>query len=583
MRLLVLLALLPSAALAAPLHSVDVERLALSDAEDLGLGGELVLEVERSLRWGGGTFVRLAPRHGDLPVYGADVVISYDDDLAPRDIFGPVGVTLPPLVAATVTADQALATARAWADEEGDGEIKLALADDAGDFFFEPDPLSLDDPFAEVQMFFHLSLVAQWFDDEFGFRTDYGLGGDAVEGIVNFELENAFYGDADGDGVPEVAFGQGGGRDFAYDADVVYHEFGHAVFGSVVDTGNGRYDEYGRLTAPSALNEGSADLFSLVLTGDPQLGEYSGGGVLGDGAIRDLEADRHCPTDIYGESHADGEIWGSFGWNLIDEPLVGANVTAHLIFGALNRWDDEVTFASAGVALRTSADDLLETGFIDEATFASILDHMERSGLDDCGRVIPLDEGPEPTQALRGRNGNNGPRLYPIANQLSLDAPEGTVALRFYVEELFTTNPELGYRVHVQRGGHIVHVFEEDVGGGGGGGGGGWRPPTPEGFDFSVDGFEAGLAVELTADSNPPLVPGATYYFSILGNPSEDMQGGGFAEITLRGEADIVPVEEAPIDGGDGCQNCSSTVGGGSAPSTLALLGLIAIARRRRL
>ena len=79
-----------------------------------------------------------------------------------------------------------------------------------------------------------------------------------------------------------------------------------------------------------------------------------------------------------------------------------------------------------------------------------------------------------------------------------------------------------------------------------------------------------------------PARPGATYGLSILGNPSEDMSGGGYAEITLRGEADIVPLEDEPIAEGDGCSDCSSSVASGSPAGALALLGLVAIARRRR-
>jgi len=453
---------------------------------------------------------------------------------------------------------------------------KQAIADEDGNFFFDPAASSSDDPMSELQMFFHLDLVARWFEDEFGFRTDFGLSGDAVEGIVNFDLMNAFYGDADGDGIPEVAFGQGGGIDFAYDADVVYHEFGHGVFGSVVDSGSGRFDEYGRLVAPSGLNEGSADLFSLAITGDPMLGEYAGGSALGSGAIRDLEPDRTCPDDIYGESHRDGEIWASMGWNMIEDEELGGQVTAHAYFGALSRWTDEVTFGSAGEALMDSIDDLLETGFITADQHDRLMGHVEAAGFDDCGRVIALDDGAEPTQAMYGRNGQNGPMLFPLPNQFSIDAPEGAVEIRFYVEELATSDPDFGFKVHVRRGEHVVHAFEEIEGP--------WGTflfPYPDEFDFSVEGFDDGKVVELNEDSDPPLVPGATYYFSLTGFPDENMGGWGWGEITLRGEADIIPVEEEPIEEGDGCQTCASSMSGGSAGLALLLL-VPAVARRRR-
>jgi len=453
----------------------------------------------------------------------------------------------------------------------------LAIPDAEGDFFFDPGFTSSDDPFAEVQMFFHLDKVARWFEDEFGFRTDYGLGGNAIEGIVNFNLANAFFGDADGDGLPEVAFGQGNGVDFAYDGDVVYHEFGHAVFGSVVDAGDGRYDEFGRLTAPGGLNEGSADLFALAITGDPELGEYAGGGILGSGAIRHLEEDRHCPTDIYGESHRDGELWAALGWNLIDDEAIGPQVAAHAVFGALNRWDDEVTFGAAGEALLESIDDLLATDFINESQHAALLGHIEDSGFDDCGRVIRLDEGQEPLQVLRGRRGGDGTdRFFPNANQYSLDAPEGAVSLELAVRELNASSADAGYRILARRGAPIVlEMVEFETPNGT------RERPEPQEWDFEVDGFTDGPVLLLDESSDPALLPGATYYFAVTGIVAEGADSNfAFGEIGLTGEVAIIPVEEAPGDEeGTGCQGCSASVGGGAWG---LLMGLPWVVRRRR-
>jgi len=455
-----------------------------------------------------------------------------------------------------------------------------ATPDANGDFFFTPDPTSLDDPFCEVQMFWHLDLVSRWFEDQFGFRAMGGLGPVAMEGIVNFELQNAFYGDIDGDGVAEVSFGQGGGIDYAYDADVVYHEFGHAVFGSVVDSSGGRWDEYGRLVAPSALNEGSADLFSLAITLDPRLGEYAGSSALGDSAIRDLEADRHCPTDIYGESHRDGEIWGAMGWNIIDDPALGGIVAAHLVFGALNIWGEDTTFKAAGEALMESGDDLLSAGFIDEEQRDLIQAHIAASGLDDCGRVIRLDEGQRPLQSFFGGMGQNGPRGFPTANQYSIDAPEGTSRIRFFVDQFDVSDSALGWSAYLRRGEHVVFEQEE------GGGGGHWRPWVPVEYDVQIDGSGEERIIELTDESDTLLEPGATYYLAVMARPGKGMQGFGFGEISITAEANIDPVDpnaDDDDDGGDGCSNCNSRVdGSGTGAWALALFGLVLGIRRRR-
>jgi hypothetical protein len=456
-----------------------------------------------------------------------------------------------------------------------------ATPDSLGDFIFDPDPSSVEDPFAEVQMFWHLDRVARWFEDEFGFRTNFGVAGRAIEGIVNFQLQNAFFGDADGDGVPEVAFGQGGGVDYAYDADVVYHEFGHAVFGAVVDSGNGRWDEIGRLVAPSGLNEGSADFFSLAITGDPELGEYAGTAGFGNNdAIRNLDADRRCPDDIYGESHVDGELWGALGWNLIEDPTIGPDVAAQAVFGALNLWDDEVTFGAAGEALMEATDDLLDAGYITEAVHARMHEIIEDAGFADCGRVIRLDDGARPRQATFGANFQGNVRGFPMPNQYSLDAPEGTTSITFRIEDWLTSNAGLGYRLLVRRGAPIPFVRQ-----GGGGGGGGFSAPEPTEFDFEQLG-DGARRVLLDDRSDPPLEPGATYYFAVTSSPSSNMSGFAGAELEVSGETEFEPAI-APSDDdldGSGCSGCASRLDGGAGSGALAfvlLLG-VAVGRRRR-
>jgi MYXO-CTERM domain-containing protein len=518
-------------------------------------------------------------------------VLTWEQRLwtASADVYGsnPIASELTEVVLPGVTDSLANEYARVSSCTEFDGQQwecsaieQQATPDADGDFFFTPDPTNLDDPFCEVQMFWHLDLVSRWFEDQFGFRATGNLGPVAMEGIVNFELQNAFYGDIDGDGVAEVSFGQGGGIDYAYDADVVYHEFGHAVFGSVVDSSGGRWDEYGRLVAPSALNEGSADLFSVAITMDPVLGEYAGGAGTGNG-IRDLEPDLHCPTDIYGESHADGLIWGSMGWNVMDDPELGGLVGAHLVFGALNIWGEDTTFKGAGEALMESADDLLSESFIDAEQRDLIQSHIEASGLDDCGRVIRLDEGQQPRQSFFGGIGQGGPRGFPTANQYSIDAPEGTSRIRFFVDRLEVSDPALGWSAYLRRGEHVVLEQEE------GDGGGHWRPWVPTEYDVQIDGSGEERIIELTDESDTLLEPGATYYLAVMARPGKGMQGFGFGEISITAEANIDPVDpnadDDDDDGGNGCSNCNSRVDGtGTGAWAFALFGLLLGVRRRR-
>lgn len=449
------------------------------------------------------------------------------------------------------------------------------IADDNGDFLFSPDPTSSDDPLAEVQMYHHLDRVARWFDETQSFTHPY-----PTEGIVNFDYNNAFFGDIDGDGVGEVAFGQTPSMDFAYDADVIYHEFGHSVFGRIAgQTGFIDADEYGMQWSTGGLNEGTADVFSLVLSGDPLLGEYSGSGGLGQSAIRDLEDDRHCPTDLYGESHRDGEIFGSFGWNLIDEPLIGSQLTGDFIYGAISAFPTDATWADAGEALVNTAQDMLDNGSLNTEQFDFISAELESSGLANCGRVIRLDEGQEPTQAMIGVSLLADQKL-PLGQQFSLDAPAGTYKLRFRVKEFLTNDPNLAWTLYVRRGEHIIHELEELQTPFGT-----FEIPIPTEYDFEVDGAGDGFDLEITDESDLVLEPGATYYFSMASRQEGDLsQFFANGEIRVDGDAYIdepaLGDDDDDDSGGAGC-TCSSAQSGVAPLSAMIGLLLLGLTRRR--
>ncbi|MBT3222385.1 MAG: hypothetical protein HN348_25205, partial [Proteobacteria bacterium] len=95
---------------------------------------------------------------------------------------------------------------------------RYATPDTGGDYLFSPQPEALEDPFAEVQAYYHIDLIADWVGYNFG--VNHG----PMRVHVNFGMQNAFYGDFDGDGEPDISLGQSeDGVDFGYDADVIYH------------------------------------------------------------------------------------------------------------------------------------------------------------------------------------------------------------------------------------------------------------------------------------------------------------------------------------------------------------------------
>jgi MYXO-CTERM domain-containing protein len=481
-------------------------------------------------------------------------------------------VTLPRLSGGEVMAgSNAFVYSCPGAQGQCDEKVRFAVPDGNGDFFFEPDASSFEDPLAEVQMYYHLDLVSQWFIDHYNF--EHGLG---IEGLVNLDVRNAFYGNFDDDPYGEVAFGQWSNWDFGYDADVIYHEFMHSVFGQIVNPTFINGDEYGLVWAPGALNEGSADALALVLTGDPQLGEYAGAGFgLGTAPVRDLEPDMRCPIDLYGQSHRDGQVWGSFAWNLIDDPDVGAQTTADLFYGALLLFSDQVDWAEAGAALTITIDELVEEGAIDEGTAEVIREAQDAHGLVECGRVIPLDNDEEPTQ-LMIHPGFVGDVTIPLGHQLSIHAPEGATRIRLRIKDFDSTEPNLGWTVFIRRGEHVVHeVFEIGFG----------TTAIPDIYDWSVDGEGDGVEINVELGGDLPLEPGATYYFAIGSRQLGPFQGLARADVTVDGRLWAIEPEDDDDDndGGAGCSGCASSFSSGRPPGG-TLMGLVAFLglRRRR-
>ncbi|MBW2254131.1 MAG: hypothetical protein JRI25_05970 [Deltaproteobacteria bacterium] len=453
-----------------------------------------------------------------------------------------------------------------WSSQSGcTAKSRHAVADEDGNFLFPPDPGSLDDPFAEVQMYYHLDRIGAFYADRFGLDMPQ------MEGLVNFDYANAFYGDADGDGIGEVAFGQTGDMDFAYDADVVYHEYTHAVFGEVVDPGFFSSDEYGLVRATAGLNEGTADLFAIALTGDPLMGEYSGSAFAPfDEPIRDLRKVRRCPDAVYGESHIDGEIWGSFGWRMMDDERIGVDVVTELVYAAMLTWPSDMTWPIAGESIATTADEMLDAELIDETTHAAIYEIGQRTGVIGCGRVVRLDEGATPTQVIRHMRFLGEGEGLPLENQFSLDVPLFAHAVEFRVTEFTSGHPNFGWNVYVRRGTHIVHELvdiETNFGT--------MQLPAPADYDYVIEGSGQEGVIRLTPDSlDAPLAPGATYFFSITSRADGEINGYASADITVEGEVLFNFAEEGVACG------CGAPAG---VPASLVwLVPLAWVAGRRR-
>lgn len=219
---------------------------------------------------------------------------------------------------------------------------QTAIADTGGDFPYTfAGDTQAEDPFAEVTMFYHTSKV-------YSFLTELGMPELDLKPLLtianlrfpkgwdDFDIEqmqdpsiplepydNAFYTPESplGDELPNASgglwFGQGTQADFAYDGDVVYHEFGHAMIDRTVNLqSQWHLDSQGASPAPGAMNEGLADYFSSALAGDSEVGEYAAKNIFAGfaGSIRNLENDDKCPASLAGEVHVDSTFFSGAVW-----------------------------------------------------------------------------------------------------------------------------------------------------------------------------------------------------------------------------------------------------------------------------
>jgi hypothetical protein len=122
--------------------------------------------------------------------------------------------------------------------------------------------------------------------------------------LFGFEYANASYNPASG----VISFGTRN-VDFAEDADVVIHEYGHAIHDDVqggLSGGFGANDN-------GSMSEGYGDWIGAVHSDDAITGEWVGVGMgsgVGGGfpGVRRVDGMKHYPEDKVGEVHDDGEI-----------------------------------------------------------------------------------------------------------------------------------------------------------------------------------------------------------------------------------------------------------------------------------
>jgi len=432
------------------------------------------------------------------------------------------------------------------------------------DFLYGPNPdvESLDDPFAEVNAFYHCGRMDEYFTQKHGLDmtgskwslsivTSYAPASDPSY------IDNAFY-TPGGYGVTVpgarknlIAIGRGTAVDFAYDSDVFLHEYTHYVNHNAVAFSNGAFDfdQYGIVVMPGAIDEGTADYFSSTINNDPVVGEAT----LGPYA-RDLSGSSgHCPDTVFGESHEDGKLIGTAAWAV--RKALGTEVGDQVVWGAVTMLGHNPSLGDFGRGLLQTASDL----GLDAAQVAQIQDILHERGLDDCDRVLELHEGQSRTTTMFGLDiigemmgatcaqmKNYGLNLSSIFHfkHVPADGDKG-VKLTVHLEDRMGSGA-LNWSIYARKGGMVTFA-----------GGSQYQPPDPSVYDYLVSNNTSHDGEMVIDDSSdPPFDPGSEYYFVIV-HQNCPVEGATVQSASIR---------DVPVDGGLDVQEPESGSDGGVEP-----------------
>jgi hypothetical protein len=187
-----------------------------------------------------------------------------------------------------------------------------------GDLAFSPTNTFLynrtDDRFEQVMGYYWVT-EAQRYIQSLGFGvTRRPVNKESQDVRINqWGVDNSFSWDKK----DYLRFGKGGVDD-AEDAEVILHEYGHAIHDSQV-AGFGASIEAG------AIGEGFSDYWAVTVadvvapTADPAcVADWDSVSYTSTEphCLRRVDTDKHYPEDLVGRVHADGEIWSRALWDI---------------------------------------------------------------------------------------------------------------------------------------------------------------------------------------------------------------------------------------------------------------------------
>lgn len=247
--------------------------------------------------------------------------------------------------------------------------------------------LRTDRAFKEVMVYFHIDRVQRHIQS-LGFNNV--LNHPIAVSIDGESDDNSHYSPTDKD----LTFGTGGVDD-AEDAEIILHEYGHAIQDDQVPG-------FGASPQCGAMGEGFGDFLAASFFADikpkelrPTVGNWDATFYSGDEppCLRRLDSNKKFPKDLNGDVHDDGEIWSACLWELRN--LLGRKTAEQLVIAHHVLLSRNAGFEDAAKALIT-VDKQLNQG----ANEVAIRDVFVRRGIlpnpkrKNKRAGEPFDDGP---------------------------------------------------------------------------------------------------------------------------------------------------------------------------------------------
>jgi Zn-dependent metalloprotease len=204
--------------------------------------------------------------------------------------------------------------------------------------------------FEEVEAYWAIDTAQRYIQSQLGIANaaDYQI----RVNVHATSADNSYY-VSNGDGTGHLEFGDGGVND-AQDAEIVWHEYGHALLDNMA-----KIDFSGEA---HAIHEGWGDYvaatMSTTVAGDPRfystIGEWDATSYSSDDPpyLRRVDGTKQYPSDLDGEEHDDGEIWSACLWGI--HQALGRSVADPILFNANFLFAPDVDFTDAAAAIAES-------------------------------------------------------------------------------------------------------------------------------------------------------------------------------------------------------------------------------------